>query len=308
MTGRSAWPWFVALLLAASPGARAAGACTSSAQATLKACGFAAADDFWIAQAQCDHLRSASDAATCREEAKSGLKEAHDECREQHDARLEACQALGEAAYDPVIDPARFVDPASIGGSIAPNPFMPLVRGRMWRYAGGGESIEVTVTNEVKTILGVRCAVVRDTVREDGEVIEDTEDWFAQDIHGNVWYFGEISREFEDGELISLEGSWKAGVDGAKPGIVMKAQPMVGVTYRQEFAIGSAEDLAKVVSVTGSAQTPATRCVNNCLVTRESTPLSPGDAEFKYYAPGIGLILEVNAQTDERVRLVEFSH
>lgn len=288
--------------------AQAHGACTGTAQAALKACGFEARDDYWITIGNCLNLANPGAANQCKTGATEAFDEATEECAEQHEARLKICGALGEAPYDPVVNPAKFVDPAEIGKSIAPNPNFPLVRGRKWTYAGGDETIEVTVTSAVKTILGVDCVVVRDIVKEDGEVIEDTEDWFAQDIHGNVWYFGEISKEFEDGELLSLEGSWKAGVDGAKPGIVMKAQPAVGDIYRQEFSLGNAEDMGKVISVTGSATVPVVRCVNNCLITKDFTPLSPGEFEFKYYAPGIGLILEVNAQTGERVKLVEFKH
>jgi len=161
-----------------------------------------------------------------------------------------------------------------------------------------------TVTDEVKEILGVTCAVVHNLVKENGEVIEDTEDWYAQDIFGNVWYFGEIAQDFEDGELVSIDGSWKAGVDGAKAGIIMKAAPAVGDVYRQEFSLGNAEDLAEVLSLTGSEVVPAATCNGDCLVTRDFTPLQPDVSEHKYYKPGFGLILEVNPDTGDRVELV----
>ena len=159
--------------------------------------------------------------------------------------------------------------------------------------------------DETETILGVECTVVRDTVTVDGELVEDTLDWFAQDRNGNVWYFGEISKSFEDGDLVSLDGSWRAGVDGAKPGIVMKAHPAVGDVYRQEFLLGVAEDYARVVSLSGDATVPAASCTN-CLVTGDFVPLEPDADERKFYKRGVGLILEVDRTTGDRVELIEY--
>jgi hypothetical protein len=110
------------------------------------------------------------------------------------------------------------------------------------------------VTGEIKKLLGVSCAVVWDIDKEDGEVIEDTRDFYAQDLNGTVWYFGESTTEFENGEPLSLEGSFETGVNGAKPGIIMEAIPRAGDVYRQEFALGEAEDLAEVLRLTGSAR------------------------------------------------------
>src|SRR5262245_57280172 len=188
-----------------------------------------------------------------------------------------------------------------------PIPLYPLEPGTTGTYVGGGETDTVTVTNETRLIAGVTCIVVHDTVSAGGAVTEDTEDFFAQDVDGNVWYFGELSQEFENGELTSLEGSWRAGVDGASPGIIMRAMPAVGDTYRQEFAFGNAEDAAEVQSTTGSATVPATSCAGTCLVTREFTPLEPDADEQKYYAPGIGMILEVETATGVRNELVSFT-
>jgi len=134
---------------------------------------------------------------------------------------------------------------------------------------------------------------------------EDTDDWMTQDVEGNVWYFGEISKTYEDGELTDIEGSWTAGVDGAKPGILMKAAPEVGDVYRQEFALGEAEDAGEVVSTTGSATVPAASCSGSCVVTRDFTPIEPDGEEFKYYLSGVGLILEENPETGGRVELVD---
>ena len=189
----------------------------------------------------------------------------------------------------------------------APNRWFPLVPGTTWTYEGGDETITVTVTEDTKEILGVTCAVVRDVVEEDGEVIEDTNDWYAQDKAGNVWYFGEIARNFEDGELHDLDGSWTAGEESAKIGILVPANPTVGEVYRQEFALAEAEDMGEVLSLDGTESVPAAECSGDCLVTRDYTPIEPDAEENKYYAPGIGLILEVDTETGERVELVEMS-
>ena len=163
---------------------------------------------------------------------------------------------LGPAPYNPRIEPSQFVDPNDIGGSVAANPYLPLTAGTRYVYRNpqSGEKVVVDVTHKTIEIAGVRCRIVHDVASdlESGEVIEDTDDFVAQDLQGNVWYFGEVSRNYEDGLLVDLEGSWRAGVDGAKPGILMKAAPQVGDTYRQEFMFGEAEDLAEVLNLHGA--------------------------------------------------------
>ncbi len=279
-------------------------ACTDTTEAAFKACRFEAEDDFWIGVGRCENLANESASDACEDAAELAQLDAQEGCDAQSDAREEICDALGEAPFDPRIQPSRFVDPASIGRSVAANRFLPVVRGRVLTYAKGTERITVTVTDQTKTILGVKCAVVHDIVRDDGELVEDTVDWLAQDVYGNVWYFGEIAKNYEDGELANLDGSWKAGVDGAKAGILMKAAPGVGAIYRQEFDLGNAEDMAQVLSRTGSATVPAASCRGTCLITKDFTPLSPDHIEHKYYAPGIGMILEVDPETGERLELI----
>ena len=139
-------------------------------------------------------------------------------------------------------------------------------------------------------------------------MVEDTLDWYAQDKQGNVWYFGESTQELEDGRAVTVEGSWQAGVDGASPGIVMKAHPASGDVYRQEFLLGSAEDLAEVVSLAGSASVSAASCHGTCVVTHEFTPVEPELNERKYYAPNVGFILEVDLRTGDRSELVAIQH
>lgn len=199
--------------------------------------------------------------------------------------------ALGRDAYAPVLDADAFV--ATID-----NPYLPLLPGTTWVYEGESdgehERVEVVVTDERKRIMGIDAVVVRDTVRIGGEVVEDTRDWFAQDADGNVWYLGEDSRDYENGEVVSTEGSWEAGVDGARAGIVMPAAPAVGLAYEQEHYEGEAEDRAEIVRV-GKAR----------VVTREWNPLEPDVVEEKHYERGVGLVLEVVTEGGEgRVELV----
>jgi hypothetical protein len=206
--------------------------------------------------------------------------------------------------YDPAVDPADFGGPVD-------NPYLPLLPGSRWVYEGTSdgetERIEVAVTGETREVMGIEAVVVRDTVSVEGEVVEDTYDWFAQDSEGNVWYLGEDSKEYEGGEVTSTEGSWEAGVDGALPGIVMPAEPVVGQAYRQEFYEGEAEDLAEVLRLDGR-ETIEGEPYDALLVTEEWNPLEPDVVEEKSYARGIGLVLEVTTAGGEgRVELVEFT-
>jgi hypothetical protein len=237
-------------------------------------------------------------------------------CKEQLGARLDLCGLVGEKRYDPDFDPENFVNPLEIGKSVAANPYFPLIPGTQWVYEGGDEVITVTVTGKTKLIEGVTCVVVNDLVEEDDVSIEDTDDWYAQDLDSNVWYCGEIAKNFEtiegdlpdDPELVDIDGSWKAGRDGAKPGILMLADPKVGDVYRQEVLLGDAEDVAEVISTTGSAKIDVddASCDGDCLITRDFTPIEPGLNENKYYKPGVGLIIEVDMEGN-RVELVEMT-
>ena len=209
-------------------------------------------------------------------------------------------------ASEPTFDSAEFCHPLEIT-----NPYMPLEPGTTFVYKGKSEGAptrqEFVVTNQAKTILGVKARVVVDTNWEGGKLVERTEDWFAQDDAGNVWYLGEYATDYENGEVVGHEGSWEAGVDGAQPGIVMKAQPVVGETYQQENAPGIAEDRATVLSLEESICVRY-GCFSNVLQTEEFTPLEPGNVEHKFYAPGIGQIMTVQVEGGEEesslVRLI----
>jgi hypothetical protein len=274
--------------------------CTGTAEDVRKSCDSQALSDYWLALAKCRNLPTEKERSACKKAAAQALREAQEECADQQEARLELCEDLGEAPYNPIINPTNFV--AGVN-----HRFFPLVPGTTRIYEKntdeGRERTEVTVTKDTKRILGVRCIVVQDTVTVDGEVVEDTFDHFAQDKQGNVWYFGELSLSFEDGELVDLHGSWEAGVDGAKPGIVMKAEPRVGDIYRQEFLLGEAEDVAEVIALNRSVKVPF-GSFKGCLQTEDFTPLEPDVLENKFYAPGIGVILEVDVETGEQSKLI----
>ena len=203
--------------------------------------------------------------------------------------------------YEVTLDPADFVEGID-------NPFLPFAPGSRWVYESddGSERIEIEVLEETREVMGVTAVVVRDTVTQDGELVEDTWDWYAQDRDGNVWYLGEDSTEYEDGEAVSTEGSWESGVDGAVPGIIMKAAPAVGDAYRQEYYEGEAEDTAEVVRLDGTAEVPM-GSFEGLLVTKEWTPLESDVVEEKYHAEGIGVVLEVIVKGDSgRVELISY--
>jgi hypothetical protein len=297
---------FVLAVAGATRAGSIEGPCALAAHAALVACNHEAEDDYFIAIGKCANEREADERTHCNRAANLRREVAPVACHAQFEARDDFCDDVGQEPYDPEIDPAAFVDPADIGGVVAPNRYFPLVPGSTWIYASDGETNVVTVTGEKIEIAGVTCAIVQDVVAEDGEPVEATDDYFAQDVDGNVWYFGEISLNFEDGRLVDIEGSWQAGDARAKPGIVMLAAPREGAIYRQEFALGEAEDGAEVLSTTASATVPATSCEGDCLLTEDFNLLEPGAEELKYYAPDIGLILETDPDGGGRLQLVEF--
>ena len=188
------------------------------------------------------------------------------------------------APYTVALDPSDFV-------TTIDNPYLPWKPGMRWVYRGGDERTEVTVLPETKTILGIVAVVVHDQVFTGRDLTEDTFDWYAQDRAGNVWYLGEATEELDHGKVTTTEGSWEAGVDGAQPGVVMPAQPQVGVPYRQEYLQGEAKDLAKVVKL-GAKRAVRAGAYRDVLISEEWTPLEPTILEHKSYAPGVGLISE----------------
>jgi hypothetical protein len=296
-----------------------AAACSATSRDALTACRNDVRDDFWTTIGNCNNLAGDDAREACVADAKAARKEARGDCGDRFDAREEVCDALGQAPYDPQVDPAMFVDPSNIGASVNANPYFPLVPGTkwVWKTTADGEVTETvidTIDGTTKEILGVTTIVVHDEVREgdseDGPLLENTDDYYAQDLDGKVWYFGESSQELEDGEIVSIDGSWEAGRDFGKQGIQMKNNPQVDDVYRQEFALREAEDLARVVSTDASetaGEMGEFSCDNACVHTQDFTPLEPGTFEDKFYAPGVGVIVESNGFADppERVELVE---
>jgi hypothetical protein len=188
------------------------------------------------------------------------------------------------------------------------NPLFPLVPGTIWHYrALTGDGVETTrteVLSETRTISGVTATVVHDQVFLDGELAEDTFDWYAQDTEGNVWYLGEDSKEMENGQVVGTAGSWEWGVDGGLPGVIMWADPAAHMNgeYRQEYLKGVAEDLAKVVALDESVQVAA-GSYSGCLKTQEHSALESGSTEFKYYCAGVGTVLETDGSGGQRDEL-----
>jgi hypothetical protein len=203
------------------------------------------------------------------------------------------------------------LEPADFTAEID-NPYWPMAPGHRWVYRevdaeGGTKRVEVTVTKRTKTIMGIEARVVHDVVTEDGDLVEDTFDWYAQDGDGNVWYLGEETKEYENGKVKSTEGSWEAGVDGAQAGIVVPAEPRVGLTYRQEYYAGEAEDRGEILSLNERASVPF-GSFEHVLMTKDTTPLEPKVLEHKFYARGVGPVLAVTlsggSDREELVRIV----
>jgi hypothetical protein len=203
------------------------------------------------------------------------------------------------------------LDPAEFTTEID-NRYWPMAPGTRWVYeetqgSGPPQRVVVTVTNETRQIAnGVEARVVRDVVTEIGRPIEITDDWYAQDADGNIWYLGERTGEYENGKLVTRSGSFEAGVDGAQAGIIMPADPQPGLAYRQEYYEGEAEDEGAVLSVGEMAQVPA-GFYPKTLMTRDRVPLEPKVEELKFYAPGVGPVLTLDTSGgDGREELVSF--
>jgi hypothetical protein len=176
------------------------------------------------------------------------------------------------------------------------NHYWPMTPGTRWTYreldeAGRTLTVVTTVTSATKTLAsGITARVVRDTVTEDGEVVEDTFDWYAQDGKGNIWYLGEDTAEFEEGMLTTRKGSWESGVDGALAGVAVPVDPVDDMQYRQEYYAGEAEDVGEVLSTEEQAQVPAGH-YTMALLTKDTSALEPNVLEYKLYAPNVGPVL-----------------
>jgi hypothetical protein len=175
------------------------------------------------------------------------------------------------------------------------NPYCPMTPGTRWIYRETvrGEAplrVRVTVLPRTVRIEGIEARVVHDRVTRRGRVVEDTYDWYAQDRTGNVWYLGEDTKNYENGRVVSTEGSWRHGARGAQAGVVMPAQPTVGQNYRQEYLEGEAEDAARVLSIDEQVEVPAGH-YRDAVLIRETNPLEPRVLEYKLHARGVGPVV-----------------
>jgi hypothetical protein len=215
-----------------------------------------------------------------------------------------ATDATGAAAADvsaglPQGSEPVELDPADFTTTID-NPYWPMSPGSRWVYEetdvkGDREKVVVEVTEKTKTIAnGIEAVVVRDTVSDKDGPVEVTDDWYAQDSAGNVWYLGENTSEYKNGKPINSAGSFEAGVDGAQAGIAIPADPQPGMEYRQEYYKGEAEDRSGVITV-GSEQVEVPfGFFDDVVMTRDLVPLEPKVQELKFYARDVGPVMSVH--------------
>lgn len=308
--------------------------CSQTARTVFHACRFDVLDDFNETKANCINIEDDDDRAECIAEAREAKREDWEGCREQKYARLDVCDLIGEDRYaDPLQDPLiTFVNfENDEGDPINPstlNRFLNLSVGHTYVLRAGEdfeETVIVHVTDEVREVEReegldpVQCRVVVDAVmvREDGEWVVDelTDDYFAQadvgnpmDVESNVYYCGEISRNYEDDYLNNLDGSFFSGVEYAKAGVLTRQYPEIGQVDRQEYAIAEAEDLVEYVDlnamlddveVSEDFDFECSGADGDCLKTFDTSALDPESTEFKYYKAGLGFILAIGLEDGE---------
>ena len=203
------------------------------------------------------------------------------------------------------------IDPSEFTTEID-NPYWPMKPGSQWIFRetnaeGSVSRVVVTVLDKTKMIAnGVEARIVHDQVTEEGKVVEDTYDWYAQDAGGNLWYLGEDTTEYENGKPKTKEGSWEAGVDGALPGIIMPANPRVGMTYREEYYKGHAEDGASILYTDALEKVPYGRFEHG-VQTRYFSGIELDVIEEKIYAQGVGVVLELTVSGgSDRAELLSY--
>ncbi len=317
-----AWLTVCSLLIAAPvPASAESRVCSATAQLQFKACRAEARSDLQTTKAFC--LNEDAGPRGCRRDAAEAHDEARNLCSDQLAARRNLCGTIGEAPYQPDMDPDHFQDPRNPWN---PNPYFPLAVGNRWVFEEDGERIEIEVLDATKRISGIDCVVYRDTVTSDGLLVEDTDDWFGIRHNADVVYCGEEVKDYEyfegddpeSPELTSIDGRFKVGVDLAKSGITFLGTPSVGITYRQEWDPGNAEDIGSVLSTTyGYGSDPVLDAFvpealanlmcpdHDCIVIADQSTLDPDSFEHKFYARGIGKFLEVKPDEGEFVPLAE---
>ena len=218
-------------------------------------------------------------------------------CKENDETRMP------DTSYNPDIRPELFLT-----GTNITHPYFPMTDGRKYIYEGqtedGLEHIEEQRKDSTRLVQGIECVVVNFKAYLNGVLIEEADDWYAQANDGTVWYFGEeVDNYDQDGQLLNHDGSWEAGIDGAKAGIIMPAEFTVGFRYREEYYFNEAEDEAEITGINLS-QTIPFGTFSDCLRTKNWTELEPDVVEEKYYASGVGLIREVNTADAEEIFLI----
>jgi hypothetical protein len=197
--------------------------------------------------------------------------------------------SLPQGSKPSKLDPSKFTTEID-------NPYWPMRPGARWVYRevedGETQLVDVKVMPETKVLAGVTARVVHDKVTRGGRLVEDTLDWYAQDDDGNLWYLGEDTKEYENGKVTSTEGSWAYGVDGAQAGVVVPADPAQGMSYREEYYAGHAQDAAEILKVGSHVQVPYGR-FRDALLTRNYSGLEPTVEEMKLYARGVGPVMEL---------------
>ncbi len=297
--------------------------CAATAETQFAACQHQTMDAFLIARTKCINVTDKDERAKCFSEANRARVEANQLCRAQRRARLHLCDALGQARYNPSFDPADFE--SDYTNLATTNPYFPLTIGHRWDYAGGDETNTIEAINETKLIEGVTCIVLKDFRYNNGELVEETDDWYGQRKNGSVDFCGEMVQNYETfhgdnpvrPELLDTHGQWKTGRDRDPSGTYILGSPNVGDVHRQEFSPGNAEDAVAYLSTNYGygADKALDRfvprplvdlfCANHdCWVTAETTPIEPGSSHHKFYAPGVGFILEVNPTTGNVLQLV----
>lgn len=297
-------------------------ACSQTSNLMQFACFAERRDDYLVELAKCVNESERQERRECEQDVRDSISEMYEECSGQFDARQAVCDAIGEAPYDPAFEPEDFE--TDLANLTSPNPWYPLSVGHHWILSDGEETIDIEVLDEIKFVDDINCFVVRDTVSVEGLLVEDTDDWFAHAIDGGIWYCGEEVKDYEffDGdmpslpELVSIDGAFKVERDGARAGVSFPANPQVGDVYRQEFALGDAEDVAEILSTNYSfgsdpeldvlvpQDLAELLCNDDCVVVHEYSPLEPGAFGRKYYAPGIGFFLETAPDEDVAVQLI----
>lgn len=302
--------------------------CERTAETMYRACQLDTGEALKVTLANCLNISDRDDRRSCRRSARETAAAERGFCGEQEEAREDVCELLGEVRYDPdpLEDPSiDFVELDEIGQAGGPeaNPYFNLTIGHTYVLRTGAEfeeTVIVFVTDETAEVNGQECRIVVDAVVEaeedetgkvDYTAVEFTDDLYLQDLLGNVYYCGEIARNFEDGILADLDGSFRSGVDFAKGGILIKAFPEAGESHRQEFALGEAEDIVTYVEAAAFPlqEVEDFPCApDGCLKTFDQAPLDPEATEFKYYLPGTGFVLAESLEdgifTGEREELV----